>query len=100
MITKYVGYSLSILLLSIFCIMVLLSKHLWEMFHIIGMNFAFALATADIFMILAEQNMIRNDHDACTFVGFGMNLLYVAAGVLLLFLSFAVFMATTSGKIF
>ena len=31
MITKYVGYALSILLLLIFCTMVLLSKHLWEM---------------------------------------------------------------------
>ena len=99
LITKYIGYILSILLLSIFCIMVLLSKHLWEMFHIVGMNFAFALALADVFMIVSEQELVRNDHDACTFVGFGINLLYVAAAALLLFLSFAVFLATTSGTI-
>ena len=30
-VTKYVGYSMSILLLLVFCTMVLLSKHLWEM---------------------------------------------------------------------
>ena len=29
-VTKYVGYSMSILLLLVFCTMVLLSKHLWE----------------------------------------------------------------------
>ena len=100
MITKYVGYGLSILLLFVFCIMVLLSKHLWEMFHIIGMNFAFALAFADVFMIMAEQDFIRDDHDWCTFTGFGINMLYIAAAALLLFLCFAVFLATTTGNLY
>ena len=100
MITKYVGYALSILLLLVFCTMVLLSKHLWEMFHIIGMNFAFALAFANVFMIMAEQDFIRDDHDWCTFAGFGINMLYIAAAALLLFLNFAVFLATTTGNLY
>ena len=42
-ITKMVGYGISILLLATFAITVLVSKHLWEMFHILSMNFALAL---------------------------------------------------------
>jgi hypothetical protein len=99
LVTKMVGYAFSILLLTIFAISVLLSKYLWEMFHIIGMNFAFALLSSDIVMVLSELDSFRNDHDKCTLVGFGIHFFYVATSALLASLAFAVFMATTSGII-
>ena len=43
LITKMIGYGFSIILLAIFAFSVLISKHMWEMFHILAMNFAFAL---------------------------------------------------------
>ena len=98
-ITKLVGYGVSILLLTIFAVLVLLSKNLWEMFHIMGMNFSFALLLADVFMIASEFLEIRQDHDLCTLIGFGINFFYVAAGTLLFFLAFSVFLATTYGII-
>ena len=99
LVTKMIGYGLSIVLLAIFAISVLVSKHLWEMFHIVGMNFALALIMADLFMILSEIPGFRDEHDLCTLVGFGINLFYGASGALLLFLTFAVFLATTHGII-
>ena len=42
---------------------------------------------------------IRENHDLCTLIGWGINLFYVATGTLLLFLTFSVFLATTSGII-
>ena len=98
-ITKLVGYGVSILLLTIFAVSVILSKNLWEMFHIMGMNFCFALLLADVFMIASEFLEIRQDHDLCTLIGFGINFFYVATGTLLFFLAFSVFLATTYGII-
>ena len=99
LITKMVGYGVSIMLLSVFIVSVLFSKCLWEMFHILGMNFAFSLLAANVFMVVSELPTIRENHDHCTLVGFGINLFYVATAALLLFLAFAVFMATTYGII-
>ena len=41
----------------------------------------------------------RENHNRCTLIGFGINLFYLATGTLLLFLTFSVFLATTSGII-
>ena len=84
-----VGYGVSILFLIIFIFSVLLSKYLWDMFHIIGMNFAFALMSANGFMIASEFPTIRIWRDYCTLIGFGINLFYVATASLLLFLAFS-----------
>ena len=99
LITKMIGYGLSIILLGIFGFSILASKDMWEMFHILAMNFSFALLLADIFMILSEIPYIRENHDLCTLIGWGINLFYAATGTLLLFLTFSVFLATTSGII-
>ena len=99
LITKMIGYGFSTILLTIFAFSVLISKDMWEMFHILAMNFAFALLFADFFMILSELSIIRDNHDFCTLIGFGINLFYLATGTLLLFLTFSVFLATTSGII-
>ena len=48
-ITKLVGYGVSILLLTIFAVSVLLSKSLWEMFHIMGMNQRSLLVPLNLF---------------------------------------------------
>ena len=64
-----------------------------------GMNFSFALLLADVFMIASEFLEVRQDHDLCTLIGFGINFFYVAAGTLLFFLAFSVFLATTYGII-
>ena len=54
-----VGYGFSIILLGILAFSILASKQMWEMFHILAMNFSFALLIADIFMILSELEFIR-----------------------------------------
>ena len=69
------------------------------MFHIITMNLAFALILANTFMILSDINQIKENHDLCTLVSFGLNLFYVATAAFVLFLAFALFLATTSGII-
>lgn len=99
LITKMVGYSLSMLCLLIFACAVLVSKHLWEMFHIVGMNFSAALVVAMVFMILSELSLVRDNHNGCTLIGFGIQFFYLSASGLLLFLTFAMFLATTSGII-
>ncbi len=94
-----VGYGISIVCLLIFALAVILSKRLWEMFHILGMNLAMAMMFGNAFMIASEFPTVRDKHDICTLIGFGINLFYVAMGLLLLSLAFSVFLATTSGII-
>ena len=53
-----------------------------------------------MFIVLGMYNFdIRENHDLCTLIGWGINLFYAATGTLLLFLTFSVFLATTSGII-
>ena len=59
LITKMLGYGFSIILLAIMAFSILASKQMWEMFHILAMNFSFALLFADVFMILSELEFIR-----------------------------------------
>ena len=98
-ITKYVGYGLSIAFLLVFIGFVFMSKHLWEMFHVIGMNMAFAMMMGHIFMLVTDSNSVRDDRNMCCFVGSAMSFFYMGCSVLLTVEIFALFQAIISGNV-
>ncbi len=96
---KMVGFGISMTLLLAYSIAVILSKYLWEMFHIIGLNLAGALLLANGFMILSDQDFIREDLHLCFLAGLGISVFYVATAFLVLAIVVAIFIATTKGII-
>jgi len=99
LVTKSVGYGLSIICLIAFIIIVLLKKYLWEMFHVIGLNTAVALLLAHIFMLASESEAIRGDRDLCCLVGSCMSFFYTATVSLMAMDTFALFRAIIAGVI-
>lgn len=98
-ITKYVGYGISIALLIVFIGLVFISKHLWEMFHVISMNMAFALMMGHIFMLATELDSVRDNRNICCFIGLSMTFFYMACSILLATEIFAMFYGIISGEL-
>ena len=68
--------------------------------HFLSAKMALVSTFFQMFIVLGMYNFdIRENHDLCTLIGWGINLFYAATGTLLLFLTFSVFLATTSGII-
>lgn len=99
LVTKFLGYTISIILLLVFVITVLRSKYLWEMFHIISMNLCLAFIGGNFSMILSEIPAVRESRHICAFFGLSTSFFYVAAGMLFATQAYAIFKATTAGII-
>lgn len=97
LITKYIGYGISIALLAVFICCIFLSPYLWEMFHVLGMNMAFAMMMGHILMLVTESDDVRNDRSTCCAIGLAMSFFYIACSTLLAAETFAMFYAIITG---
>ena len=99
-ITKYVGYSISIILLLAFIVVVFMNKQLWEMFHLLAMNMALALLMGHIFMIVTDADSVRDDRASCCAIGTAMSFFYLAFVIIMAIDIFALFVAIISGNFY
>ena len=99
LILKFFGYCLSALLLIIYCLTILFSDYLWEMFHILGMNIAFAMFIGNALMISTELDSSRSDRHTCATIGGSINFFYLATAGLVFAESHAIFRSITAGVI-
>ena len=79
LVTRLVGYGVSILLLLVFAVIVFTSAYLWEQFHILRLNLALAITIADVAVLLGELGPVQEDRHACTAVGCLISYFYTAA---------------------
>ena len=74
---------------------ILVTTRLWEMFHILSMNLALALASGDVMMIASDFEAVRGDRHLCAGVGAAINFFYLAAGCLTLVMAHSIFKSIT-----
>ena len=74
-------------------------RHLWEMFHILGMNVALALIGGQVSIIFSDLDFIRNDVHSCAAVGGAINYFYIGCSALVFTKAHAIFKAFTEGVI-
>ena len=98
-ILKMIGYGVSILLLAIYCVTILFSKYLWEMFHILGMNIASSMAIGNILMICTEFEIIRSDRHVCAGFGAAISFFYLSSAGLVFVEAHAIFRSIAYGVI-
>ena len=98
-VVKSAGYSVSMLLLMFFIVVILASKYLREMFHSLSLNFAVALFMGNLSMITSEIQMFRDDPICCLSASIFISFYYTAAAVFLFLEVYAVFMAVVTGEI-
>ena len=75
------------------------SRHLWEMFHILGMNIAASIAGGQIALIVSDLDFIREDVHSCAAVGCAVNFFYIGCAALIFTEAHAIFKAFTEGVI-
>ena len=71
-VVKYIGYGISLALLLIFIIIILVSKYLWDMFHLFSLNLAIAMTLGHTFMMATESEVVRDDRNLCCFIGLSL----------------------------
>ncbi|XP_068212715.1 cadherin EGF LAG seven-pass G-type receptor 1-like [Palaemon carinicauda] len=98
-ITKYIGYILSFIALIIYIAIILVSGDLKDMFHLIGLNLAFAVLFGSIFMLVSDMQTIRDDRHVCAAIGTLIHVFYLGAGAWIFVLGHASFKAITAGVI-
>lgn len=99
LVTKYVGYTISLILLVVFIVVVLVSRYLWDMFHLFILNLAIAMLLGHTFMLATESEKVRDDRDLCCFIGSTMAFFYLGVASITVFSVFALFRAMISGML-
>ena len=74
-------------------------RHLWEMFHILGMNAALGMIGGQAALIFSEMDFVRKDVHSCSAVGGAINFFYIGCSALLFTKAHAIFKAFTEGVI-
>ena len=96
-VSRYIGFSVSILSLLIFVIIIGASKHLWEMFHLMRLNTGICYLFALFFHFLSEMESIREDrHNNAAFSSLIL-FFYLSGSYFQLMEAFAEFRAITAG---
>jgi hypothetical protein len=98
-ISKYIGYSLSLLSLVIFVLVIMVSPALWEMFHLIRLNTGLCYLCALAFHFACELDMVRTDRHTNAAIASVMMFFYLAGSYFQLLEAFAGFRAITAGII-
>ncbi len=96
---KMILYGLSLIGLVVLVAFIFASRTMWDMFHVLILNFGFCLIMYDIFMLAAEMDGVRGDRDACCVVGIMLSLFSVAAAAHLFFECVAIHRAVTGGVV-
>ena len=98
LVSKYVGYSISLVVLIVFSLVILLSRYLWDMFHLFSLNMAIAMILGHTFMLATESEEVRDDRGLCCFIGLTMSFFYMAVASITVIIVFALFRAIISGN--
>jgi hypothetical protein len=98
-ILKYVGYSVSILSLVIFILVIAVSPALWEMFHLIRLNTGCCYLFALAFHFASELEIVRMDRHNNAALASVLVFFYLAGSYFQLLEAFAGFRAITGGII-
>ena len=83
----------------VFIITIASSTYLWEMFHGLGFNIGCSLLIGNVFMLITELDLVREDRDLCCAIGALMAFFYTIVGTLLALKTFAIFSAVVYGVI-
>ena len=96
-VSRYIGFVVSIISLLIFVIIIGASKHLWEMFHLMRLNTGICYLFALFFHFLSELESIREDrHNNAAFSSLIL-FFYLSGSYFQLMEAFAEFRAITAG---
>ena len=98
-ISKYVGYSLSLLSLAIFVLVIMVSPALWEMFHIIRLNTGLCYLCALAFHFASELDIVRTDRHYNAAIASLLVFFYLSGSYFQFLEAFAGFRAITAGII-
>ena len=97
LVSRYIGFVVSILSLLIFVIIICANKHLWEMFHLLRLNTGICYLFALFFHFLSELDLIReNRHINAAFSSLIL-FFYLTGSYFQLMEAFAEFRAITAG---
>jgi hypothetical protein len=96
---KYLGYSLSILSLIVFVIVIMVSPPLWEMFHLIRLNTGLCYLFALSFHFASELDIVRVNRHNNAAVASVLVFFYLAGSYFQFLEAFAGFRAITGGII-
>ena len=98
-ISRYIGFVFSLVSLTIFVAVICVSKHLWEMFHLIRLNTGIAYWMALIFHFISEAKVIQEERHANTAISSLILFFYLSGSYFQLMEAFAEFRAITGGII-
>ena len=99
MVVRYIGFSVSLICLTVFILIIACNKHLWEMFHLIRLNTGICYFLALFFHFLSELEVIREDrHNNAAFSSLIL-FFYLCGSYFQLMEAFAEFRAITGGII-
>lgn len=99
MIIKYVGIGFSICLLLLMVMVTILSKYVWDMFHVVRIHIAICWMFAISLHVVSDLDSIRSNPTANLLVGFIMMYFYTASAMWTVCESHATFKAFTGGII-
>jgi len=98
-ISRYIGFVISLLSLTIFVVVIMLSKHLWEMFHLMRLNTGICYWFALLFHFISEAKVIQEDRHSNTAISSIILFFYLSGSYFQLMEAYAEFRAITAGII-
>lgn len=98
-VSRYIGFVVSLISLTIFIAVICISKHLWEMFHLIRLNTGISYWFALFFHFISEAESIQEDRHANAAIASLILFFYLCGSYFQLLEAFAEFRAITGGII-
>jgi len=96
---RYIGFCVSLLSLTIFCSVIMVSKHLWEMFHLMRLNTGICYWAAMLFHFISEVTIIQEERHANAAISSLILFFYLCGSYFQFLEAFAEFRAITGGII-
>ena len=96
---RYVGFCVSLISLTIFCSVICLSKHLWEMFHLMRLNTGICYWVAMLVHFISEVRVIQEERHANAAISSLILFFYLCGSYFQFLEAFAEFRAITGGII-
>jgi len=99
LVARYIGFGVSLLSLTIFVLVICVSKHLWEMFHLMRLNTGICYWCAMLFHAISEAPIIGENRHANAAVSSLILFFYLSGSYFQFLEAFAEFRAITGGII-
>jgi len=98
-VSRYIGFVISLISLTIFIFVICISKHLWEMFHLMRLNTGISYWFALLFHFISENGSIQEDRHANAAIASLILFFYLCGSYFQFLEAFAEFRAITGGII-